>query len=260
MNSAYILIIEDDEIVAKTVERCLRGNGYRVQVVNSGVAGLRAAHRKIPDLVILDVIMPGMDGYTVCKEMKDDAQLKDVPVLFLTAKVKDDDKIIGLSVGADDYLGKPFNINELLLRVRAILRRTNQAGKADKHSDTVPVTAVSAKDGAERDLDDKSVIRIGDFSLNTLTYVFNSPYKGKFRLTPVQYSLLYHMMTHPNKIFSASVLLEEVWDYPADTGSTDLVRVHIKNLRENIEADPKRPVFIKTIQGYGYSIPSVIEQ
>ncbi len=253
MNTANILIIDDDEIVAKTVERCLRGNEYKVQIANTGVAGLRAARRKVPDLVILDVIMPGMDGYTVCKEMREDAQLKDVPVLFLTAKVKVEDAIVGLSVGADDYLRKPFNVDELLLRVKAILRRTKSSSNGVTVDAKLP-PEVEIKFAQGEQADSDGIIRIGDYLLDTHTYMFTSPHKGKFRLTPVQYSLLYHMMTHPNKIFSPSLLLEEVWDYPADTGSTDLVRVHIKNLRESIEADPKNPVFIKTIQGYGYSI------
>ena len=255
MGVSNILVIEDDEIVAKTIERCLRGGEYRVQLANTGVAGLRAARRKIPDLVILDVIMPGMDGYTVCKEMRDDALLKEVPVLFLTAKIKVEDTIIGLSVGADDYLGKPFNVDELLLRINAILRRT-------KHVKQPPASksengALATDDLKTRPLnqsEENHIIRIGQYSLNTRTYIFTSPVKGKFRVTPVQYALLYHLMTHPNKIFSPSQLLDEVWDYPSDTGSADLVRVHIKNLRECIEEDPKAPVFIKTIQGYGYTI------
>ena len=124
MTPINILIVEDDEIVAKTIERCLRGNEYRVRVANSGVEGLQAAHREVPDMVVLDVIMPGMDGYTVCREMRADTMLSEVPILFLTAKTKDEDKISGLTAGADDYLGKPFNVDELLLRIKAILRRT----------------------------------------------------------------------------------------------------------------------------------------
>ncbi len=254
MDVSNILVIEDDEIVAKTIERCLRGSEYRVQLANTGVAGLRAARRKIPDLVILDVIMPGMDGYTVCKEMREDALLKDVPVLFLTAKIKVEDTIIGLSVGADDYLGKPFNVDELILRINAILRRTKHAKPQTANPEISPVTIDSQKTRPVSQSDENHIIHIGKYSLNTRTYIFSSPVKGKFRVTPVQYALLYHLMTHPNKIFSPSQLLDEVWDYPSDTGSADLVRVHIKNLRECIEEDPKSPVFIKTIQGYGYTI------
>ena len=252
MRTFNILVIEDDTIVARTIERCLRGDEYHIQVTSSGVAGLRAARRKVPDLVLLDVMMPGMDGYTVCKEMREDTFLKEVPIIFLTAKGKVEDKIVGLSVGADDYLAKPFNLDELLLRVKAVLRRTTS-----KQSDQSGAEISGGTDRKSRPITQSEVdpvIRIGEYSLNTSTYVFTSPKKGKFRLTPVQYTLLYHLMTHPNKIFSPSLLLDEVWDYPSDTGSADLVRVHIKNIRESIEEDPKNPVFIKTVQGYGYTI------
>ncbi|MEI6289413.1 MAG: response regulator transcription factor [Chloroflexota bacterium] len=254
MGVSNILVIEDDEIVAKTIERCLRGGEYHVQMANTGVAGLKAARRKIPDLVILDVIMPGMDGYTVCKEMREDALLKDVPVLFLTAKIKIEDTIMGLSLGADDYLGKPFNVDELLLRINAILRRTKNRRQPSELTNENQISADNEKTRPIGSIEDTHIIRIGAYTLNTRTYIFSSPIKGKFRVTPVQYALLYHLMTHPNKIFSPSQLLDEVWDYPSDTGSADLVRVHIKNLRESIEEDPKTPVFIKTIQGYGYTI------
>lgn len=253
MSTSNILIIEDDDIVARTIERCLRGKDFHVNMANSGVAGLKAAHRKVPDLVILDVIMPGMDGYTVCKEMREDPILKDVPILFLTAKIKPEDAILGLSLGADDYLRKPFNVDELLMRVLAILRRT----KHDANQAPAPNTTVLASTDAKTvplNQPDNHIVRIGEYSLNTRTYVFSSPVKGEFRVTPVQYALLYHLMSHPNKIFSPSLLLEEVWDYPDTAGSADLVRVHIKNLREAIEADPQDPQFIKTIKGYGYTI------
>lgn len=252
MTTSNILVIEDDPLVARTIERCLRGDEYHVQVTNTGVAGLKAARRKIPDLVLLDVMMPGMDGFTVCKEMREDVLLKDVPIIFLTAKNKIEDKILGLSIGADDYLGKPFNVDELLLRVKAILRRS-------RHTETptgnlAPTGSATSKKRAAEPVVSDPVIRIGEYELDTRTYMFTSPKKGKLRLTPIQYTLLYHLMTHPNKIFSPSLLLDEVWDYPTDTGSADLVRVHIKNIREAIEEDPKNPVFIKTVQGYGYTI------
>jgi two-component system, OmpR family, response regulator RpaA len=251
MTPANILIVEDDEIVAKTIERCLRGNEYRVRVANSGVEGLQAARRETPDLVVLDVIMPGMDGYTVCREMRQDAMLNEVPILFLTAKTKDEDKIAGLTAGADDYLGKPFNVDELLLRIRAILRRTR---KNKETVQNVEYLGASEETRPSIKVDENRIISIGFYSLNTRTYEFASPRTGKFRVTPVQYDLLYHLMTHPGEIFSPSRLLDEVWDYPSDAGSPDLVRVHIKNLRERIEEDPRSPTFIRTVPGYGYTI------
>lgn len=250
MNPTHILVIEDDEIVAKTIERCLRGSEFRVRISNTGVEGLQAARREVPDLVILDVIMPGMDGYTVCREMRQDSLLNEIPILFLTAKTKDEDKIAGLTAGADDYLGKPFNVDELLLRIKAILRRTTRLKQVvlPVQTTTGATTPSIEKNPTER------IIRIGDFTLNVRTFEFSSPKTGKFRVTPVQYDLLYHLMTHPGEIFSPTRLLDEVWDYPSDSGSPDLVRVHIKNLREKIEENPREPAFIKTIPGYGYTI------
>lgn len=254
MDSVSILVIEDDEIVARTIERVLRGSEYRVRLANSGVEGLRAARRDLPNLVILDVIMPGMDGYAVCREMRGDPMLTDIPVLFLTAKTKDEDKITGFTAGADDYLGKPFNVDELLLRIRAILRRTQRL-----HQENETETSVVIKDNgttkpaAVTESGDR-LVSIGPYILNTRTYEFTGPTTGKIRLTPVQYDLLYHLMNHPGEIFSPGRLLDEVWDYPSDAGSPDLVRVHIKNLRERIETDPRNPRFIKTIAGYGYTV------
>jgi DNA-binding response OmpR family regulator len=131
---ANILVIEDDDIVARTIGRSLRGDEFRVTITNSGVEGLRSARRRLPDLVVLDIIMPGMDGFAVCRELRADPVLQDVPVLFLTAKIKDEDKITGFNAGADDYLCKPFNIDELILRVRAILRRARNQARVKAHT------------------------------------------------------------------------------------------------------------------------------
>ena len=251
MEPDSILVIEDDEIVARTIERCLRGSEFRVRLANSGVEGLRASRREVPDLVSLDVIMPGMDGYAVCREMRGDPQLGDVPILFLTAKTKDEDKIAGFTVGADDYLGKPFNVDELILRIRAILRRARYMSRPTASQSAPVATPSPASKPAQGD---DFILTIGPYQLNTHTYEFMGPKSGKIRLTPVQYDLLYHLMNHPGEIFSPGRLLDEVWDYPSDAGSPDLVRVHIKNLRERIEADPHVPEFIQTVAGYGYTI------
>jgi DNA-binding response OmpR family regulator len=262
MESSYILVIEDDDIVARTIERSLRGDEFRVLITNSGVEGLKAARRRAPDLVILDIIMPGMDGYTVCREMRSDPLLKDIPILFLTAKIKDEDKIAGFKAGADDYLSKPFNIDELILRLRAILRRAkkpellisanNQAviSQAPAASARPVPPAMEAKTG----VGDKFRIEVTGYVLDTRSYELATPTRGKVRLTPVQYELLLHLMSHPGEIFSPNRLLDEVWDYPTDTGSPDLVRVHIKNLRERIEENPRTPSFIRTVPGYGYTV------
>jgi DNA-binding response OmpR family regulator len=264
MEQANILVIEDDDIVARTIERSLRGTEFRVTLTNSGVEGLKAARRRPPDLVILDIIMPGMDGYTVCREIRADPMLAEMPVLFLTAKIKDEDKIAGFTAGADDYLSKPFNIDELILRVRAILRRARNQSRlraeealvtASETPEAAPVEPpildpTLALDPAES----KHRITLGAYSLDTRSYELTTPTRGKVRLTPVQYDLLQHLMGHPGEIFSPNRLLDEVWDYPSDTGSPDLVRVHIKNLRERVERDPRAPTFIRTVPGYGYTV------
>jgi DNA-binding response OmpR family regulator len=261
METAHILVIEDDDIVARTIERSLRGEEFRVLITNSGVEGLKAARRRTPDLVILDIIMPGMDGYTVCREMRSDPLLTEVPILFLTAKIKDEDKIAGFNAGADDYLCKPFNIDELILRLRAILRRAHKQPGADNGRSAGNHVMVSeaqqnapAAPEPEGRGGEKFRIAVGDFILDTRSYELITPTRGKVRLTPVQYELLHHLMRHPGEIFSPGRLLDEVWDYPSDTGSPDLVRVHIKNLRERIEEDPRTPQFIRTVPGYGYTV------
>jgi DNA-binding response OmpR family regulator len=235
MKPLDILIIEDDEIVARTVERSLRSAEYRIAVANSGVQGLQVARRQPPALVVLDVIMPGMDGYAVCREMRADPLLTSVPVLFLTAKSKDEDKIEGFHAGGDDYLTKPFNIDELLLRVRAILRRTQVATKTRLEEEG------------------EHLLRVAGYTLDTRSFKLATPH-SEVQLTPVQFDLLYHLMSHPGQVFSPLRLLHEVWDYPSDAGSPDLVRVHIKNLRERVEADPRSPTFILTVPGHGYTI------
>ncbi len=232
MKPVDVLVIEDDEIVARTIERTLRGKEFRVTVANSGVQGLQAARRLNPAIVLLDVIMPGMDGYAVCREMRADPILAGIPILFLTAKSKDEDKIAGFQAGADDYLAKPFNVDELVLRIRAILRRTRPAPAP------APV---------------EHLLRVGEYVLDTRTFCLQTP-RGEVQLTPVQYDLLYHLMSHAGQVFSPSRLLQEVWDYPSDAGSPDLVRVHIKNLRERIEVEPRSPTFIRTVPGHGYTI------
>lgn len=264
MKQTNILVVEDDEIVSRTIDRCLRGDEFHVTVANSGVEGLQTARRRPPDLIILDVIMPGMDGYTVCREVRSDPILKETPILFLTAKSRDEDKITGLTAGADDYLSKPFNLDELVLRVRAILRRSKNQVRTNANETAKPFSLGDIFPKAKDMLKNKSAedkpsvpshaISIRSYLLDTQTYELTTPKGNKLRMTPVQFDLLYHLMSHPGEIFSPTRLLDEVWDYPTDAGSPDLVRVHIKNLRERIEDDPHSPKFIETVPGYGYTI------
>ncbi|HSQ27341.1 MAG TPA: response regulator transcription factor [Anaerolineales bacterium] len=248
MTLAHILVIEDDYIVARTIERCLQHQDFQVTLVSRGDKGLQSARQNRPDLIILDIIMPDMDGYTVCKAIRADSWLAQVPVLLLTAKVKTQDKISGFKAGADDYLCKPFNLDELTLRVKAILRRTKNlpTNEPDAGSEEMSI--------ASGDSIPSFCLVLGDFILDTRSYELQTPNKGKIRLTPMQYDLLYHLMTHPGETFSPARLLDEVWDYPSGKGSPDLVRVHIKTLRERIEENPSSPRFLCTIPGQGYVI------
>lgn len=251
MDTANVLVIENDEIVARTIERSLRGDEFRVRVAYSGMEGLKLARQDPPDLVILDIIMPGMDGYEVCTEMRADMQLSEVPILFLTAKIKDEDIIAGLKAGADDYITKPFNVDELVLRIRAILRRVFDFRQLQA---SLNAEAEEEPQTESPEAQANVFLAIGDFKLDPRTFEVDTPDHGRIRLTPIQFDLLYHLMSHAGEVFSPMRLLDEIWDYPSDRGSPDLVRVHIKTLRERIESDPRSPMFIRTVPGYGYTI------
>ncbi len=276
MRPANILIIEDDKYVARTIERCLQSDRYQVKVASNGNEGLQLARENPPDLVILDIIMRGMDGYAVCRAMRAEPSLQETPVLFLTAKIKQEDKIAGFRVGADDYLCKPFNVDELLLRVQAILRRTLDPARVDSSQ---PLSSNSSLNGSLKSTyetgnlisnaypagehshagaDSHSLV-VGMYILDAKTYELETPGRGKVRLTPIQFDLLYHLMTHPGEAFPPARLLNEVWDYPIGRGSSDLVRVHVKTLRERIEDDPSSPSFLRTVPGKGYMVSANIK-
>ena len=232
---AVILVIDDDELVSRTLQRALKMYGHQVMVAKSGTEGLQLARRHRPDLFILDIMMPGADGYQVCRQIRGDPLLQELPVLFLTAKAKDEDKIEGFRAGADDYLVKPFNMEELELRVKAIFRRFQPAPPEPEQRDKVIV---------------------GNVILNCRTFEIYTPYATSL-LTNVQFDLLYHLMSNADQVFNSQQLLQDVWDYPRDTGSPELVRAHIKNLREKIEPEPGDPIYIRTIQGHGYTFSSM---
>ncbi len=227
-----VLVVDDDAEVAKSIEASLRKH-YQVHVVYSGIEAIKEARRHRPDLIVLDVVMPGMDGLDTCRELRVDPALADVPILFLTALGRPEDRVAGLRAGADDYLTKPFNLDELQLRISAILRRVNQAPPA------LPV----------------STLKIKDLTLDRNSYQVTTS-KKQVKLTPVEFDLLFHLMMHPDEVFTSDRLLQEVWDYPTESGSPDLVRMHIRNLRNKIEADPSNPEFIITIPRRGYTIAS----
>jgi DNA-binding response OmpR family regulator len=204
-------------------------------VAKSGAEGLQLARRHKPDMFVLDVIMPGVDGFQVARQIRGDPLLRDLPILFLTAKAKDEDKIEGFRAGADDYLTKPFIMEELYLRVKAILRRMQPLPTAVSPATTSPEQVI-----------------VGPVTLDCRTFEIQTP-NGTALLTNVQFDLLYHLMANAGTIFTSQQLLQDVWDYPRDTGSPELVRAHIKNLREKIEPRPAEPQYILTIKGHGYT-------
>lgn len=225
-----ILIVDDEERVALSIERSLQRE-YQVRVAYNGIDALKIARRINPDLIILDIMMPGMDGLQVCDELRSDPLLQSVPILFLTARGRIEERIEGLEAGADDYLTKPFDVRELLLRVKVIIRRTtSQENKADRN-----------------------LLTLGNLALNCQNYQLNIDGKSVL-LTPVEFDLMYHLMSHPGHVFSGERLLRELWDYPSDTGSPDLVRMHIRNLRLKVEPDSSDPRYILTVPRHGYTI------
>jgi len=199
-----------------------------------GVEALAALRRHRPDLVILDIIMPLLDGLQVCDRLRRDPALAAVPILFLTERTAIEDRIKGLDKGGDDYLVKPFDLGELKARIRALLRRgrtTPQVGPEPQVWGSLLVVGPLTLDLHARRL------RVGEKT---------------FQLTPTEFNLLHHLMSHPGEVFSSQHLLQQVWGYPAEMADPGLVRWHIKNLRAKIEPDPAHPVYIRTMAGHGY--------
>jgi DNA-binding response OmpR family regulator len=226
-----ILIVDDDRDVAQTIGLTLKRRDFRVQLAYSGMEALRMLQRFRPDLIILDVSMPGIDGLEVCRRLRKNEETITLPIIFLTARGLDEDRIEGFRAGADDYLAKPFNPEELILRVKAVLRRCQ----------SVP--------GQET----PSTLCVGNLELDNQSFTLKTPEKDVL-LTPTEFDLIYHLMAHAGEIFSSERLLREVWSFPYHTGSTDLVRAHVKNLREKIEPDPRNPTYLQTVQRHGYVI------
>ncbi len=230
-NLPRILVVDDDQEVAKSIEATLKRH-YQVYVVHTGIRALKEARRHSPNLIVLDVIMPGMDGLETCRQLRLDPVLEDIPILFLTALGRPEDRVAGFRAGADDYLTKPFNLEELRLRIKAILRRV------------APLTKPVSPE-----------LEVNGITLDRRSYRVTTN-QEQATLTPIEFDLLYHLMTHPDEVFTSDRLLQEVWDYPTESGSPDLVRMHIKNLRTKVEHNPSKPEFILTIPRRGYTIAS----
>ncbi len=226
----HILTVDDDPDVLGTLERVLIRENFEVTGVNSGKKAIAYLEKRRPDLMILDIIMPEMDGITVCAQIRRDPRFTTLPILFLTAKGSTDDIVDGLDAGADDYVVKPFELAELRARVHALLRR-----------------------GA-RGQDNNAVLQIDGLRLDSDTY---QAYvlDNAIQLTSTEHRLLRYFMENLDQALSLPHLLQAVWEYPEDTGDPDLVRAHVRNLRAKIENNPKRK-YIRTIHGVGYMISS----
>lgn len=227
-----ILIIEDDEDIREGVRILLESEKYQVTEAGSGEEGLTLVTEDT-DLVILDIMMPGMSGLRVCEEIR---KTSNVPILFLTAKSLESDKLIGLMAGADDYLTKPFSYSELLGRVRALVRRFN---------------VYRGREDGTRTRQENQIITIENLSINK---AFNEvTLNGQdITLTDKEYGILRLLMGNPGRVFSAQNLYETVWEEPFFYNCNSTVMVHIRKLRTKIEADPQNPRLVCTVWGKGY--------
>ncbi len=233
MEANHILLVEDDKEIREGVEIYLRSQGYEVYQAADGLEGLKILDQEEIHLAIVDVMMPRMDGITMTVKLR---EKYDFPVIILSAKSEEVDKIMGLNIGADDYVSKPFTPMELLARVNSQLRRYNKY-----------MEMLEAKEQKER----SNVYVIGGLELNEDTvevFVDERPVK----LTPIEFKILALLMKNPGRVFSAEEIYERVWNERAI--NTDTIMVHVRKIREKIEINPKEPKYLKVVWGVGYKI------
>jgi len=218
-----VLVVDDEPTVREVVARYLRRDGFRTLEAGDGQTARELVERDEPSLVVLDVMLPGMDGLALCRWIR---SRSDLPVILLTARGDESDRIVGLELGADDYVTKPFSPRELAVRVRTVLRRAQPAPPRDERL---------RFDGLELDAATRDVRRNGEL----------------LRLTAKEFDLLWFLASHPRRVFSRDQLMSRVWGYETalDTGT---VTVHIRRLREKIEDDPSTPRLLETVWGVGY--------
>lgn len=224
--ASTVLIVEDDPDTVGVVRLYLRREGYKVLTATDGNEGLRLAQEAPPDLVVLDLMLPGMDGMEVCRTLREEGS--DVPIIMLTARVDEKDRLTGLDLGADDYMTKPFSARELAARVRAVLRRT-----ARERLEMGPAE-----------------FTYGDIAIDVrrrLVYVRGD----QIHLTPIEFRLLVLLMRNPGMTFTRDQIIEKVFGYDFD-GFDRTVDTHVSNLRGKIEADPNKPRYLRTVYGVGY--------
>ena len=220
-----ILVVDDEKLLVKGTKFNLEKEGYQVETAFEGEEAVRLAHDDTIDLILLDVMLPKMDGFTVCRTIR---SFSNVPIIMLTAKSEDIDKILGLEYGADDYITKPFNIREVIARIKAILRRANPEPKGDREKVIISGNVRLDYNFKRVTVDDKTI-----------------------ELTSKEFDLLELFLKNPGKVYTRENLLDIAWgiDYPGDVRTVD---VHIRRLREKIENNPAEPAYIKTKWGVGY--------
>lgn len=220
-----VLVVEDEATLASTLSYNLRKNGFNVVSASDGLEGLQTARRDKPDVIVLDLMLPKMDGLEVCRRIRAES---DVPILMLTAKTEEFDKVVGLEMGADDYLTKPFGMRELMARVRALLRRSG-AREGTEAASHMSIGAI------DLDVRGRSAQRDGE----------NVPLK------PKEFDLIFFLAKNAGQVFTREQLLEQVWGYDFFGGSRT-VDVHVRWLREKLEAVPSNPKHLLTVRGVGY--------
>ena len=222
-----ILVIEDEEAIADLEKDYLELSGFEVKICNTGDEGLQTALREEFDLIVLDLMLPGLDGFEVCKKVREE---KNIPIIMVSAKKEDIDKIRGLGMGADDYMTKPFSPSELVARVKAHLARYDRlVGSSNKNNDVIEIRGIRIDKTARR------VIVDGE----------EKAFTGK------EFDLLTFLAEHPNHVYTKEELFREIWDMDS-IGDIATVTVHIKKIREKIEFDSAKPQYIETIWGVGY--------
>ena len=226
MANEKILVVDDEEHIAELISYNLASNGYKVIIANNGNDAVKLAVEEKPNLILLDLMIPGKDGYDVCKDIRSNNKIRNTPIIMLTAKSEELDKILGLELGADDYITKPFSVRELLARVKAVLRR---------FSISEPENNILVFGNLTADFDKREIL-VNDKKLD---------------LTLKEFELLEILIRNKGKILTRDTLLDKIWGYEY-IGETRTVDVHIRYLRKKIELDDKNPKLIETIRGVGY--------
>ena len=226
MSREKILVVDDEDHIVELISYNLINSDYEVLVANDGISAIEIAKKEYPKLILLDLMIPGADGYDVCKALRKDESTKDIFIIMLTAKGEELDKILGLELGADDYITKPFSIRELLARIKAVLRRSSSSSNNEEFF---------KGNGININFSRREVL-VGE---------------EKVDLTLKEFELLEILVKNKGKILTRETLLDKIWGYEF-IGETRTVDVHIRYLRKKIEEDDKNPKFIETIRGVGY--------